>query len=92
MGKYHCNIASCKDTSVRYLSHNVVKAGCSFVCHEKKMMLWTGSDASVVDAVGEFEAQRFLQTCGCLQMSVLASKCHGRFQSQDLIVMQVPSF
>lgn len=88
MGKYHCNIAS-----VRYLSHNVVKAGCSFVCHEKKkMMLWTGSDASVVDAVGEFEAQRFLQTCGCLQMSVLASKCHGRFQSQDLIVMQVPSF
>lgn len=54
MGKYHCSIAS-----VRYLSHNVVKAGCSFVCHEKKMMLWTGSDASVVDAVGEFEAQRF---------------------------------
>lgn len=57
------------------------------------MMLWTGSDAdSVVDAVGELEAQRFVPTCSCLQMSVLASKCHGRFQSQDLITMQELSF
>lgn len=50
----------------------------------QKMMLWSKSDASVVDAVEEFEAQRFVQTCGCLQMSFLPPKCHGRFSKSGL--------
>lgn len=84
VGNYPCNIASCKDASVRYSSHNVVKAGSCVrqgEKNEKKLMLWTGSDASVFDAVREFEAQRFLadvqlltNVCSGFQMSWQISK------------------